>query len=67
MQGLVQPGLDAFLRQAQLVVRKADVPDLALLFRLQHAFVHSRPVTRLIADVRYMELVNVDVVRLQGR
>ena len=65
MQGLVQAGVHDLLRQADAVVGDADVKDLALLLRLQHAFVQAAAVAGSGHEGGVVELIDVDVVRAQ--
>src|SRR5699024_242674 len=50
------------LRNIQLVSGDTDMADLTLTLRLFHAFIHSRAVSRSVALIRTVELIQVYVI-----
>ena len=62
LQSLIQSAFDGFMCHIQAMVRDADMADHAFVLRFQHSFIQSCAVSRLRAECRVMELVNVDIV-----
>ena len=65
LHGLIEPRLDGLLRHRQPMVGNADVPDLPLLFRLDHGLVEPGPISWFRAEGGIVELIDIDVIRPQ--
>ena len=50
------------MRYIQAMVRDADMADHAFVLRFQHSLIQSCAISRLRAECRVMELINVDIV-----
>ncbi len=66
MQGFVQAGQHGFFCQSQPVIGNADVADHALGLGFHHGFIQAGVISRLGAEGGIVELVNVNIVGLQG-
>ena len=65
LKDFVQSGVNCLLGYRQTMVCNSNVTDFALLFRFQHCFIQAGPIPRFWTDCRIVELVDIDVIRLQ--
>ena len=60
---LVQAGFNCFFCNSDPVIRDADMPDLSLFLCFQGGFIKSGSISRLRAECRIVELIDVYVIR----
>ena len=65
LQCLIKTGFNTFLCNRQLVGGHTDVADLALLFCLQHTFIHAGSITGAVALIHAVELIEIQIICFQ--
>ena len=65
LQGLVKSRVNGLVRHGKAVVRDGDVADLSLLLRLKRRIVKAVLPTRLRAERRIVELIEINIIGLE--
>ena len=64
LQSLVKPGYNDLFCNAKLMRRDSDVTDLSCRLQFLHTLIHSGTISRLVALIDTVELVDIHIVKL---